>query len=75
MQVWSCASELYWERDEEGKRLPYLEAIHVDVVQDMGAEFLGLTQGATISSAGCTPHTWRLCWTRWVSCGLALRPP
>jgi peptide/nickel transport system substrate-binding protein len=37
-------NERYWERDEEGNRLPYLEAIHVDVVQDMGAEFLGLTQ-------------------------------
>ena len=32
-------NERYWERDEQGNRLPYLEAIHVDVVQDMGAEF------------------------------------
>ena len=48
-------NELYWERDEEGKRLPYLEAIHVDVVQDMGAEFLGLTQGRYDFISGLHP--------------------
>jgi len=37
-------NELYWEKDSQGQTLPYLEAVHVDVVQDMGAEFLGLTQ-------------------------------
>lgn len=45
----------YWQRDEEGNRLPYLEAIHVDVVQDMGAEFLGLTQGRYDFISGLHP--------------------
>ena len=45
----------YWERDEEGNPLPYLEAIHVDVVQDMGAEFLGLTQGRYDFISGLHP--------------------
>jgi ABC-type transport system substrate-binding protein len=48
-------NELYWERDEEGNRLPYLEAIHVDVVRDMGAEFLGLTQGRYDFISGLHP--------------------
>ena len=48
-------NELYWERDDEGNRLPYLEAIHVDVVQDMGAEFLGLTQGRYDFISGLHP--------------------
>ncbi len=48
-------NERYWERDEQGNRLPYLEAIHVDVVQDMGAEFLGLTQGRYDFISGLHP--------------------
>lgn len=35
----------YWERDEVGRPLPRLEAVHVDFAQDAGAEFLGLLQG------------------------------
>jgi peptide/nickel transport system substrate-binding protein len=35
----------YWERDEAGRPLPRLEAVHVDFAQDAGAEFLGLLQG------------------------------
>ncbi len=49
------ANDEYWERDEEGGALPYLEAIHVDVVQDMGAEFLGLTQGRYDFISGLHP--------------------
>lgn len=45
----------YWERDEQGRRLPYLEAIHVDVVQDMGAEYLGLLQGRYDFMSGLHP--------------------
>ena len=41
--------EGYWEKDEHGQALPYLDAVHVDVVQDMGAECLGLPKGVTIS--------------------------
>jgi ABC-type transport system substrate-binding protein len=48
-------NELYWERDSEGQTLPYLEAVHVDVVQDMGAEFLGLTQGRYDFISGLHP--------------------
>ena len=45
----------YWERDEEGNPLPYLDAVHIDVVQDMGAEFLGLTQGRYDFISGLHP--------------------
>ena len=48
-------NDSYWERDEDGNPLPYLEAIHVDVVQDMGAEFLGLTQGRYDFISGLHP--------------------
>ena len=48
-------NDRYWERDEEGNRLPYLAAIQVDVVQDMGAEFLGLTQGRYDFISGLHP--------------------
>jgi peptide/nickel transport system substrate-binding protein len=39
------ANERYWERDEAGRKLPYLEAVHIDFAADMGAEFQGLIQG------------------------------
>ncbi|MGA0434540.1 MAG: ABC transporter substrate-binding protein [Flavobacteriales bacterium] len=39
------ANPLYWEFDDAGKRLPYLEAVHISFVSDMGAEFQGLLQG------------------------------
>ena len=45
----------YWERDEEGNPLPYLDAVHIDVVQDMGSEFLGLTQGRYDFISGLHP--------------------
>ena len=45
----------YWERDEEGRALPYLEAVHVDVVTDMGAEYLGLAQGRYDFMSGLHP--------------------
>jgi ABC-type transport system substrate-binding protein len=48
-------NEAYWETDEQGRKLPYLEAVHVDVVQDMGAEFLGLTQGRYDFISGLHP--------------------
>lgn len=38
-------NEHYWEVDEQGKPLPYLEAVHIDFASDMGAEFQGLVQG------------------------------
>lgn len=45
----------YWEKDDQGEPLPYLDAVHVDVVQDMGAEFLGLTQGRYDFMSGLHP--------------------
>lgn len=47
--------EGYWERDSSGNKLPYLDAVHVDVVQDMGAEFLGLRQGRYDFISGLHP--------------------
>jgi len=38
-------NEHYWERDAAGRKLPYLEAVHIDFASDMGAEFQGLVQG------------------------------
>ena len=38
-------NERYWERDEAGRPLPYLDAVHIDFAADMGAEFQGLVQG------------------------------
>ena len=45
----------YWERDAEGNPLPYLDAVHIDVVQDMGSEFLGLSQGRYDFISGLHP--------------------
>ena len=45
----------YWERDEEGKSLPYLEAVHVEFVPDMGSEYLGLVQGRYDFISGLHP--------------------
>lgn len=39
------ANPLYWEFDDDRNRLPYLEAVHISFVSDMGAEFQGLLQG------------------------------
>ena len=47
--------EGYWEKDAHGQALPYLDAVHVDVVQDMGAEYLGLTQGRYDFMSGLHP--------------------
>lgn len=37
--------EKYWQKDGEGNRLPYLEAVKIDFVKDMSVEFQGLLQG------------------------------
>lgn len=38
-------NENYWERDEAGVQLPYLDAVKIEFVRDMSAEYLGLLQG------------------------------
>jgi peptide/nickel transport system substrate-binding protein len=35
----------YWEKDEFGNGLPYLDAVKIDFVRDMNAEYLGLLKG------------------------------
>jgi ABC-type transport system substrate-binding protein len=48
-------NEDYWERDEHGIQLPYLEAVHIDFVPDMGSEYLGLIQGRYDFMSGLHP--------------------
>lgn len=38
-------NESYWEQDEAGEQLPYIEAVHVDFVRDASAEAAGLKSG------------------------------
>lgn len=45
----------HWERDEQGNALPYLEAVHISFVADMGAEFQGLLQGRYDFMSGLHP--------------------
>ena len=48
-------NEVYWERDKNGSQLPYLEAVHIDFVPDMGSEYLGLLQGRYDFISGLHP--------------------
>ena len=52
-------NDTYWEHDEHGVRLPYLEAVHIDVVQDMGAEFWDSLKADMTLSVGFIQPTWR----------------
>ena len=45
----------YWEKDEAGHSLPYLDAVHIDFVPDMGSEYLGLIQGRYDFMSGLHP--------------------
>jgi ABC-type transport system substrate-binding protein len=46
---------LYWEEDSEGVRLPYLDAVHIDMVPDMGSEYMGLIKGRYDFMSGLHP--------------------
>ena len=35
-------NEGYWERDDVGEQLPYMDAVHISFASDMGAEYLSL---------------------------------
>lgn len=35
----------FWKQDEKGQQLPYLDAVKIDFIRDMGAEFQGLLKG------------------------------
>lgn len=48
-------NEVYWEQDEAGRQLPYLQAVHIDFASDMGAEFHGLIQGKYDFMSGLHP--------------------
>lgn len=37
-------NERFWQKDEAGKSLPYLDAVKIDFVKDMSVEFQGLLQ-------------------------------
>ena len=50
----------YWEVDEEGIQLPYLEAVHIDFIFDMGSEYLGLIQGRYDFIMDCIQPIWRI---------------
>jgi ABC-type transport system substrate-binding protein len=38
-------NSLYWQKDEFGKNLPYLDAVQIEFVKDMNAEYQGLLKG------------------------------
>ncbi|MDZ4752532.1 MAG: ABC transporter substrate-binding protein [Flavobacteriales bacterium] len=35
----------YWQKDEDGNQLPYLDAVQIDFVKDMNAEYQGVLKG------------------------------
>lgn len=38
-------NESFWQKDSKGVSLPYLDAVKIDFVKDMSAEYLGLLKG------------------------------
>lgn len=46
---------LYWEKDDRGAPLPYLDAVHISFVADLGAEYQGLLQGRYDFMSGLHP--------------------
>ncbi len=48
-------NERFWQQDAEGQVLPYLDAVKISFVRDMGAEFLGLLQGQFDMMSGLHP--------------------
>lgn len=45
----------YWKKNDEGEALPYLDAVKIDFVKDMGAEFQGLLKGKYDFLSGIHP--------------------
>ena len=45
----------FWQRDESGKSLPYLDAVKIDFVKDMSTEYLGLLKGDYDFMSGIHP--------------------
>jgi len=48
-------NERYWMKDHEGVKLPYLDAVHVDLVKDPFAEFQGVVSGRYDFMSGVHP--------------------
>lgn len=48
-------NDSYWQQDESGMALPYLEAVHISFASDMGTEFQGLLQGRFDFMSGLHP--------------------
>lgn len=48
-------NEGYWERDDAGEQLPYMDAVHISFASDMGAEYQGLLQGEFDFMSGLHP--------------------
>ena len=45
----------FWQRDENNEALPYLDAIKIEFVRDMSAEFMGLVKGEYDFMSGIHP--------------------
>lgn len=45
----------FWQKDSNGEGLPYLDAIKIDFVRDMSAEFTGLVKGQYDFMSGIHP--------------------
>jgi ABC-type transport system substrate-binding protein len=45
----------YWQQDDQGVALPYLDAVKIDLVKDMSVEFQGLLQGRYDFMSGIHP--------------------
>lgn len=48
-------NDLFWQKDHSGKALPYLDAIKIEFVRDMSAEFMGLLKGEFDFISGIHP--------------------
>ncbi len=48
-------NEHYWMRDQQGRSLPYLDAVKIDFVKDMTVEYQGLIQGRYDFMSGIHP--------------------
>jgi len=45
----------FWQKDDQGKSLPYLDAVKIDFVKDMSVEYQGLLQGKYDFISGIHP--------------------
>lgn len=48
-------NNFFWQRDEKGIQLPYIDAVKIDFVKDMSVEYQGLLQGKYDFISGIHP--------------------